>query len=94
MCNFSLGLLLLTGYQTGNGLVNHKGDDAVDPGFDQIERYMTNKKYTEKKYAMMLWAACNGYAALPKTFTNVLYQDKTNYIDMDNLLEDIMHKMR
>lgn len=63
-------------------------------GFDQIERYMTNKKYTEKKYAMMLWAACNGYAALPKTFTCILYQDKTNYMDMDNLLEDIMHKMR
>lgn len=26
-------------------------------GFDQIERYMLNRKYTEKKYAMMLWAA-------------------------------------
>lgn len=63
-------------------------------GFDQIERYMMNKKYTEKKYAMMLWAACNGYAALPKTFTSVLYQDKANYMDMDALLEDIMHKMR
>lgn len=63
-------------------------------GFDQIERYMMNKKYTEKKYAMMLWAACNGYAALPKTFTSVLYQDKANYIDMDDLLEGIRHKMR
>ena len=62
-------------------------------GFDQIERYMINKKYTEKKYAMMLWAACNGYAALPKTFTSVLYQDKANYMDMDDLLEDIKHKM-
>lgn len=62
-------------------------------GFDQIERYMMNKKYTEKKYAMMLWAACNGYAALPKTFTSVLYQDKANYMDMDDLLEDINHKM-
>lgn len=63
-------------------------------GFDQIERYMMNKKYTEKKYAMMLWAACNGYAALPKTFTSVLYQDKANYKDMDDLLEDIKYKMR
>lgn len=62
-------------------------------GFDQIERYMMNKKYTEKKYAMMLWAACNGYAALPKTFTSVLYQNKTNYMGMDELLEDIMHSM-
>lgn len=62
-------------------------------GFDQIERFMMNKKYTEKKYAMMLWAACNGYAALPKIFTSVLYQDKANYMDMDKLLENIMHKI-
>ncbi len=62
-------------------------------GFDQIERYMMNKKYTEKKYAMLLWAACKGYATLPKTFTSILYQDKENYMDMDNLLEDIMHKI-
>lgn len=56
-------------------------------GFDQIERYMLNKKYTEKKYAMMLWAACNGYAALPKTFTAILYQNKSNYSKMDDLLQ-------
>lgn len=56
-------------------------------GFDQIERYMLNKKYTEKKYAMMLWGACNGYAALPKTFTAILYQDKSHYKDMDDLLQ-------
>jgi hypothetical protein len=54
---------------------------------------MINKNYTEKKYAMMLWAACNGYAALPKTFTSVLYQDQANYMDMDYLLEEIMHKI-
>ena len=58
-------------------------------GFDQIERYMLNRKYTEKKYAMMLWAACNGYAALPKTFTAVLYQDQANFVDMDNLLGNL-----
>lgn len=62
-------------------------------GFDQIERYMMNKKYTKKKYAMMLWAACNGYGALPKTFTSVLYQDKANYMEMDDLLEEIRHKI-
>ena len=55
-------------------------------GFDQIERYMLNRKYTEKKYAMMLWAACYGYAALPKTFTAILYQNPANFIEMDNLL--------
>lgn len=58
-------------------------------GFDQIERYMLNKKYTEKKFAMMLWAACNGYAALPKTFTSILYQNIRNYKDMDGFLESI-----
>ena len=58
-------------------------------GFDQIERYMLNKKFTEKKYAMMLWAACNGYADLPKTFTAILYQDKSYYKDMDDLLQII-----
>lgn len=58
-------------------------------GFDQIERYMLNRKYTEKKYAMMLWAASNGYAALPKTFTAVLYQDQANFVDMDNLLGNL-----
>ena len=55
-------------------------------GFDQIERYMLNRKYTEKTYAMMLWAACYGYAALPKTFTAILYQNPANFIEMDNLL--------
>lgn len=55
-------------------------------GFDQIERFMLNKKYTEKGFAMMLWAACNGYAALPKTFTAVLYQEISYFSDMDDLL--------
>ena len=56
-------------------------------GYDQIERFMMNKKYTKKKYAMMLWAACNGYAALPKTFTAILYQENVYYSEMDNLLQ-------
>ena len=34
----------------------------------------------------MLWAACYGYAALPKTFTAILYQNPANFIEMDNLL--------
>lgn len=59
-------------------------------GFDQIERYMMNHQYTQKQYAFMLWAACKGYADLPKTFTNVLYEsDSSNYIDnflFDNFL--------
>lgn len=58
-------------------------------GFDQIERYMLNKKYTEKKYALMLWGAYNGYAALPKTFTTILYQQDSYYCGMDNFLQEI-----
>lgn len=62
-------------------------------GFDQIERYMLNKKYTEKKYAMMLWGAYNGYAALPKTFTSILYEDESYYKDMDDLLQVIYNSL-
>lgn len=58
-------------------------------GFDQIERYMLNKKYTEKKYALMLWGAYNGYAALPKTFTAILYQQDSYYSGMDKFLQEI-----
>lgn len=58
-------------------------------GFDQIERYMLNKKYTEKKFALMLWGACNGYAALPKTFTTILYQQDIYYCEMDDFLQEI-----
>lgn len=60
-------------------------------GFEQIERYMLNKKYTEKKYAMMLWGACNGYANIPKTFTAILYQHPSTYKEMDNMLHEILN---
>lgn len=63
-------------------------------GFEQIERYMLNKKYTEKKYAMMLWGACNGYANIPKTFTAILYQNPSTYEEMDNMLHEIIYTDR
>ncbi len=51
--------------------------------FEQIERYMLNHKYTEKCYALMLWGACVGYADLPKTICNKLYNNElvVNVID-------------
>lgn len=52
-------------------------------GFDQIERYMMIKKYPNKAYAFMLWGAWIGYADMPKTFTNVLYQNE----EIDLLIE-------
>lgn len=55
-------------------------------GADQIERYMLNRRYTEKSYAFMLWGACLGYASLPKTFTNIIYQDSEVYKPIDEYL--------
>lgn len=54
-------------------------------GFDQIERYMMNKHYSQKQYAFTLWCACKGYADLPKTFTNVLYESDSSK-DVDKFL--------
>lgn len=52
-------------------------------GFEQIERYMLLKMFSHKAYAFMLWGAWVGFADIPKTFTNVLYQndDVTHLID-------------
>lgn len=58
-------------------------------GYDQIERYMLNRKYTEKSYAFMLWGACLGYASLPKTFTNIIYQDSEIYKSIDEYLQAV-----
>ncbi|MDY4513181.1 MAG: lantibiotic ABC transporter [Paludibacteraceae bacterium] len=51
--------------------------------FEQIERYMLLKIFSHKAYAFMLWGAWVGFADIPKTFTNVLYQndDVTRLID-------------
>ena len=52
--------------------------------FSQIERYMLIKGYQEKCYAYMLLGAWMGFADMPKTFTNILYQDE----DVAQLIED------
>lgn len=58
-------------------------------GFDQIERYMMIKKYPHKAYAFMLWGAWIGFADIPKTFTNVIYQND----DIDSLIEKKLYTM-
>lgn len=58
-------------------------------GFDQIERFLLNKGYTQKQYAFMLWGACKGYANLPKTFTNILYENSESEIMDDYLINFI-----
>lgn len=58
-------------------------------GFDQIERYLLNNQYSQKAFAFMLWGACMGYAAIPKTFTHVLYQEST----MASHIDEFLHKI-
>jgi len=55
-------------------------------GFDQMERYMLNRNIVNKQYGFMLWGAAMGYAALPNTFTNMLYNDENIYHGMDEYL--------
>lgn len=52
-------------------------------GFEQIERLMLNRKYQCKEYAFMLWGAFVGFAAIPKTFTSVLYQNEVADNEID-----------
>ena len=59
-------------------------------GFDQIERYMINKNYIEKKYAFLLWGVCLGFAAMPKTFTNILYQNEVLARTIDDAIFDFL----
>lgn len=58
-------------------------------GFEQIERYMLNKGYQEKCYALSLWGACIGFYSLPKTFINSLYENEEISILMDKYLESV-----
>ena len=50
---------------------------------------MMIKKYSHKAYAFMLWGAWIGFADMPKTFTNVIYQND----DIDSLIEKKLYTM-
>ncbi|MDH6357778.1 lantibiotic ABC transporter [Parabacteroides sp. PF5-9] len=58
-------------------------------GFEQIERFMLNRKYQNKEYAFMLWGAYIGFAAIPKTFTSVIYQNNDTDIELENFLQQL-----
>lgn len=62
-------------------------------GYDQIERYMMIKKFYSKAYAFMLWGAWIGFADMPKTFTNVLYQDDNINCIIDKKMEELSLKL-
>ena len=62
-------------------------------GFDQIERYMMIKKFSNKAYAFMLWGAWIGFADMPKTFTKVLYQNDDINSLIEKKLEEISLKL-
>lgn len=59
-------------------------------GFEQIERFMLNRKYRYKEYAFMLWGAYIGFAAIPKTFTNVIYQNDEIDKELDYFFNGIL----
>ena len=57
-------------------------------GYDQIERFMLNRGYQMKKYAYLLWGSLIGYAAIPKTLTNML-NDSSHEKVLDEYLAQI-----
>ena len=59
-------------------------------GSEQLDRYMLNKHFAQKKFGFMLWGACVGYAGLPKTFTNALYEDSELTSQTDLFLEGLL----
>lgn len=64
-------------------------------GFDQIDRFMLNRGYQQKKYAFLLLGSLIGYAALPKTLTNMLNDEAQETIIDDYLAtiyRDIINK--
>ena len=57
--------------------------------YEQMERYMLLKKFPQKAYAFMLWSAWIGFADIPKTFTNVLYQNEKVSKLVDDKLKEL-----
>lgn len=57
-------------------------------GFDQIDRFMLNRGYQLKQYAFMLWGAIVGYAAIPKTLTNII-NDNVKEEELDSYLSSL-----
>lgn len=57
-------------------------------GFDQIERFMLNRKYQHKEFAFILWGAYVGFALIPKTFTKIIFENSNSFINeyIDNYL--------
>lgn len=62
--------------------------------FEQIERYMLLKKFTQKAYAFMLWGAWIGFADIPKTFTKTLYSNEVLTKDIDDFLFECIRSFR
>lgn len=61
-------------------------------GFDQIDRFMLNRGFQLKKYAFLLWGCLTGYAAIPKTLTNLIINSAQEMI-VDEFLWNINVKM-
>ena len=59
-------------------------------GGEQLDRYMLNRGFSQKKFGFMLWGCCVGYAGLPKTFTNDLYENQQLTEQTDEYLEELL----
>lgn len=62
-------------------------------GFDQIERFILNRKYKYKQYAFMLWGALIGFSAIPKTFTSIIYANNKSDEAIDVYLYKILNEI-
>ena len=55
-------------------------------GFDQMGRYLDNRGIVDQRLAFLLWGAAIGYAAIPKTFTSLLYRNESYCRKLDGYL--------
>ncbi len=57
-------------------------------GFDQMNKMLVNKNIDRKDIAYLLWGAFIGFANLPKTFTNIIFESNNNALfeHIDNYL--------
>lgn len=57
--------------------------------FMQMERYAGNRGIHSLPYALLLWGAFVGFASIPRTFTDSLYDNPSTY----NLVQEILWKL-
>lgn len=59
-------------------------------GSEQLDRFMLNRRFAQKKFGFMLWGTCVGFAGLPKTFTTKLYENSEMMSQTDSFLAELI----